>query len=188
VLLARDAQTAARWSLQLQRQEFTKVYLARVLGDFPSQPVRVSAPIACVSRQRGQHAVSPTGKAASSLFSKLSYNGHTSLVQCQPLTGRTHQLRIHLQHAGYAIYNDCLYGGQLYPSNTYSCSSTALQGERREDCMDCRLQSYYTGQRRCLSIALHASRYSGPGFSFEAPLPDWAADDFDTQSEPALPD
>ena len=188
MLLARDGQTASRWSLQLQRHEFTKIYIARVLGDFPAEPVRVSAPIACVSRQRGQHAVSATGKAASSLFTKLSFNGHTSLVQCQPLTGRTHQLRIHLQHAGHAIYNDCLYGGRLYQSNTYACSSTGLQGEERDGCMDCRLQSYYSGQRRCLSIALHAWRYSGPGFSFEAPLPDWAADSFDTQLELPLAD
>lgn len=39
----------------------------------------------------------------------MSFNGKTSLVKCFPKTGRTHQIRIHLQYLGYPIVNDPLY-------------------------------------------------------------------------------
>jgi len=39
------------------------------------------------------------------------------LVKCMPKTGRTHQIRVHLQHLGYPIANDPCYGGSLFESN-----------------------------------------------------------------------
>ncbi|KAJ8435671.1 hypothetical protein Cgig2_014252 [Carnegiea gigantea] len=49
------------------------------------------------------------GKAACTKFRRISTNGEYSIVQCEPLTGRTHQIRVHLQHAGHPIGNDMLY-------------------------------------------------------------------------------
>ncbi len=50
-----------------------------------------------------------TGKEARTEFERISFNGKTSVVKCYPKTGRTHQIRIHLQYLGHPIVNDPLY-------------------------------------------------------------------------------
>lgn len=54
-------------------------------------------------------------KPALTTFERLWYDARTdtSLVRCVPLTGRTHQIRAHLQHTGYPIANDAAYGGRV---------------------------------------------------------------------------
>lgn len=49
------------------------------------------------------------GKHCKTVFERLSYNGETSVVRCRPLTGRTHQIRVHLRFLGYPIANDPTY-------------------------------------------------------------------------------
>lgn len=57
--------------------------------------------------------------SAASVFRLVKYDpiSDTSLVECRPLTGRTHQLRVHLWWLGYPIANDNAYGGRLYHHN-----------------------------------------------------------------------
>ncbi|XP_048138423.1 RNA pseudouridine synthase 7-like isoform X2 [Rhodamnia argentea] len=49
------------------------------------------------------------GKAACTKFTRISTNGTHSIVLCEPVTGRTHQIRVHLQFSGHPIANDMLY-------------------------------------------------------------------------------
>ena len=49
------------------------------------------------------------GKDSHTDMERISYNGATSLVKCTPYTGRTHQIRVHLQWLGYPIVNDPKY-------------------------------------------------------------------------------
>jgi len=51
------------------------------------------------------------GKPAETRFTLLASSGDRSLIACQPITGRTHQIRAHLAHDGYPIVGDKLYGG-----------------------------------------------------------------------------
>ena len=46
---------------------------------------------------------SKQGKKSLTKFRNLHFNGSTSLIECQPITGRTHQIRVHLQHLGFPI-------------------------------------------------------------------------------------
>lgn len=52
------------------------------------------------------------GKKARTLFEMRERFEFSSLIQCRPLTGRTHQIRVHLQKAGYPIVGDAKYGGR----------------------------------------------------------------------------
>lgn len=53
-----------------------------------------------VSYKIGVCKVSPKGKECTTTFQKLGYNGSSSVVLCKPLTGRMHQIRVHLQYLG----------------------------------------------------------------------------------------
>jgi len=73
-------------------------------------------PVGIVSYKGAIHACKADGKTAISTFKSLGYDSSsdTSLLQCNPFTGRTHQLRLHLQFIGNPIANDPCYGGVLF--------------------------------------------------------------------------
>jgi hypothetical protein len=76
----------------------------------------LQCPIGVLSHRDGVHACDPAGKPSLSGFRMLGYCAQTdtSLVECRPYSGRTHQLRLHLQFLGNPIANDPCYGGQLF--------------------------------------------------------------------------
>ncbi|HET6629417.1 MAG TPA: RluA family pseudouridine synthase [Woeseiaceae bacterium] len=90
-----------------------KNYLALVAGDWQSGEQLVEAPLYVHHRAGGERhvLVHEKGKAAATRF-RLSrrYGGRWSLLQCQPLTGRTHQVRVHAAHAGHPLVVDDRYG------------------------------------------------------------------------------
>lgn len=88
--------------------------------------IEVDAPVEMVDPENGIRIVSATGKPSRSRFQLLSYDSvsSTSLISCAPLTGRGHQLRVHLQWLGFPIDGDLSYGG--WPVNS-DCSGTAIQ-------------------------------------------------------------
>jgi 23S rRNA-/tRNA-specific pseudouridylate synthase len=73
-----------------------------------------------------QHGSPAYGKPALTFFRRLSVSadGRTTLVECHPRTGRTHQIRAHLAHLGHPIANDALYGG-TFPG-PLSCRGMAV--------------------------------------------------------------
>lgn len=58
----------------------------------------------------GRHRVDPAGKPAETEFRVLQTSGNRALVEARPYTGRTHQIRLHLQAAGCPVVGDELYG------------------------------------------------------------------------------
>lgn len=77
--------------------------------------IKFSAPILVQDVIKGVRAVDPKGKEAASTFELLAYNEEEdiSLVLATPITGRQHQLRVHLQGLGFPIQNDTLYNGEI---------------------------------------------------------------------------
>jgi hypothetical protein len=83
--------------------------------DSPALVLR--CPLGVVSFRNGNYACVPDGRECVSIFRTVGdYDEHTdtSLVECRPVTGRTHQLRLHLQLLGCPIANDPCYGGSLF--------------------------------------------------------------------------
>lgn len=74
-----------------------------------SGEVECEEPVITVEPKLGLNRVKKDGKPAKTLFRRLSTNGQTSIVHCTPVTGRTHQIRVHLQYLGHPIVNDPIY-------------------------------------------------------------------------------
>lgn len=91
--------------------------MCRVDGEFPQGKLVCEEPILVVSFKIGLCRVDPKGKECRTVFERLSFNGKTSVVRCFPLTGRTHQIRVHLQYLGFPILNDPIYGSSAWGPN-----------------------------------------------------------------------
>jgi 23S rRNA pseudouridine955/2504/2580 synthase len=89
-----------------------KNYLALVVGDWQLGEQLVDAPLKVTHRQRGERhvVVAADGKPAKTRIRLSRTFGKFSLLQCQPLTGRTHQIRVHAAHMGHPIAGDERYG------------------------------------------------------------------------------
>jgi 23S rRNA pseudouridine955/2504/2580 synthase len=89
-----------------------KNYLALVLGDWQLGEQLIDKPLLVTNRKGGERhvVVSPEGKTAQTRVRLSRTYREYSLVQCSPLTGRTHQIRVHLQSVGFPIAGDERYG------------------------------------------------------------------------------
>ncbi len=89
-----------------------KNYLALVVGDWQYGEQCIDVPLLVTNRKGGERhvVVSNKGKPAETRVSLSRTYGVYSLLQCAPRTGRTHQIRVHLQHAGHPILGDERYG------------------------------------------------------------------------------
>ncbi len=89
-----------------------KNYLALAVGDWQQGEQLIDAPLKVTHRQGGERhvIVSPEGKPAQTRFRLSRRYGEYSLMQCGPLTGRTHQIRVHAQYAGFPLAGDERYG------------------------------------------------------------------------------
>jgi 23S rRNA pseudouridine1911/1915/1917 synthase len=102
---------------QLQARSVKREYLALVWGT-PNVSGRIEAAVGRHPRDRIKMAVSeaPSAKPAITHFTRLASGAldrrPVSLMRCQLETGRTHQIRVHMQSIGFALVGDALYGKQ----------------------------------------------------------------------------
>ena len=94
----------------LLRDGVSKVYYAAVDGDI-RRPGGICAPIGRVSGSIIKREVRDDGQRAETLFSPVLWGNGRTLLKVTLLTGRTHQIRVHMAHMGYPLCGDELYGG-----------------------------------------------------------------------------
>lgn len=108
LVVARNVSAQAALVRQLADRSMRRTYLAVVQGD-PQGGGRVDAPIGRDPLVRTRMAVSRRGKDARTAFRVLERYGRAALVECRLETGRTHQIRVHMQHIRHPLVGDPVY-------------------------------------------------------------------------------
>jgi len=138
MFVGKTSKEAEDISAKLRGRTVRKEYIARVKGRFPNGEgwegdemrggiVKCEEPILQISPILGLNRARASGKSAKTLFRRIAYypakseslsalpgtedEGY-SVVHCLPLTGRTHQIRVHLQFLGHPISNDPIYSNR----------------------------------------------------------------------------
>lgn len=110
VLIAKNHPTAQKLNDDIKNQKVKKEYIAVVNG-VPAPPRgRICVPIRRLEKSVILRCVAADGKEAITDYTTEKKMNGLSLVRLYPLTGRTHQLRVHLSYIGVPIYGDDLYG------------------------------------------------------------------------------
>jgi len=99
-------------SLQLQDKTMGRYYLAVISPLLKEEETLIDKPIGRSSQNRLKMAISESGKSAKTMFRKLALSNDASseLIVCKLFTGRTHQIRVHLESISRHILGDHLYG------------------------------------------------------------------------------
>jgi 23S rRNA pseudouridine1911/1915/1917 synthase len=130
---ARNQETATLLQKQFADRKTKKVYMA-VLDGIPKLPkAQLNLPIGRNPAAPSTFKVDTKGKSAITKYDVLEENGHLALVRLQPLTGRTHQLRVHMKYLNTPILGDRVYGkasDRLY-LHAKSLEITIPVGDRR---------------------------------------------------------
>lgn len=164
ICFAKNEHSHRYLSQLFQDRKAAKFYLAIVQG-IPLKPAfSITAPIEAHPVQKGRMCISRKGKPAHTDYETLRVWKNFSLLKIQIHTGRTHQIRVHLQHIGHPVVGDAFYG---------SGESLFLSSFKKKF----KLSEKEEAERPLLNrLALHASSLrftaeNGTGMIIEAPLP-----------------
>jgi 23S rRNA pseudouridine1911/1915/1917 synthase len=117
ILIARDNQTHRLLADLFKRGDIGRFYEVVVKGTPDTDRGLIDAPIARGSVNRKKMEVSQGGKEARTEFELIDRLGQYAHLRCKLLTGRTHQIRVHLAYIGHPVLGDRLYGGRRRPGD-----------------------------------------------------------------------
>jgi len=112
MVVAKNNEAHEALSLQLQDKTMGRYYLAVVTPPLKEEETLIDRPIGRSAQNRLKMAISESGKSAKTMFRKLlpSHDSSCELIVCKLFTGRTHQIRVHLESISRHILGDHLYG------------------------------------------------------------------------------
>ncbi len=103
---------ASKQLIQLFKdKQIEKKYWAIVAGHFDKKEFIISAPLKSTGKNK-QALIGFAGRKALTKFKIIKETKNLSLLECQPITGRTHQIRSHLKFVNHPVINDHIYGGK----------------------------------------------------------------------------
>ena len=114
LVVAKNEKAHARLAKQFFDHTISRRYVALVWGNFAEDEGTITGNIARSRHDRLKMAVYPDGeegKHAVTHYKVLRRYGYVTLVECRLETGRTHQIRVHMEYIGHPLFNDERYGG-----------------------------------------------------------------------------
>ncbi len=116
LLIAKKRAVLRHLHAELQAGRVDKTYLALVQGRWPRHLQQVDAPLRKNELVSGERMVNvdQRGKAARTMFRVRQRFADCTLLEVKPVTGRTHQIRVHARHVGHAIAGDGKYGSREF--------------------------------------------------------------------------
>jgi len=114
LLVAKTELAQAKLAAEFFNHTIHRRYIALVWGDFPQDEGTIEGNIGRSAKDRKVMDVYPSGshgKHAITHWKVMERFGYVTLTECRLETGRTHQIRVHLQHIGHPLFNDAVYGG-----------------------------------------------------------------------------
>lgn len=158
--IARNPEAYRHLSMQFEAREVNKTYHAVADGRHDFQDVVVTARIQ--KMPDGVAKLGSKGKDAETWFHTMRVFSHHTLISCKPVTGRMHQIRVHLASLGAPITGDELYGGKPFMVSSVKRNFRVKKGTEEQPLM----------QRMALhALALEFKGLDGKDIRCEAPYP-----------------
>ena len=121
LVLAKTQKAMSDLAKQFFNHTVHRRYIALVWGDFENEEGTITGHVGRHQRFRKLFTTYPDGeygKDAITHYKVLERFNYVSLVECRLETGRTHQIRVHMQHIGHPLFNDDFYGGDKVVKGT----------------------------------------------------------------------
>lgn len=121
----------AKNGLVMKNTELRKDYYAVCEGEVPEEGIKVGNIALCENSRIKRRVVTEGGEYAETHFWRIAFDGKHSLVKFNLVTGRTHQIRVHMSDMGHPLAGDDLYGGSLefIPRQALHCKSVSLNNK-----------------------------------------------------------
>jgi 23S rRNA pseudouridine955/2504/2580 synthase len=110
--IAKNPEAYRHLSIQIEKRKVTKIYHAVVDDIHSFENILIDKPI--LKMDEGMVKIAREGKDAQTFFSSIRSYKFNTLVECRPVTGRMHQIRIHLTCINAPITGDLMYGGKMF--------------------------------------------------------------------------
>jgi len=121
IMIAKNNKAHEILSKQLEEKKAYRVYIALVWGVINNDTGTIDAPIGRSTKDRKKMAVVSDGKKAITHFKVLERYKNATLIELKLETGRTHQIRVHMDYINYPIVNDPVYGRKKLIDETGQC-------------------------------------------------------------------
>jgi tRNA pseudouridine32 synthase/23S rRNA pseudouridine746 synthase len=142
--LRKDAERALK--IQFQERETKKVYYARVFGHIKEKTGCIDFPLIKDIENPPKHKVDlVSGKQCKTFYEVVSYGERSTLVKLMPVTGRTHQLRLHMMALGHPILGDDFYADP---------TSLAMSARLLLHASEITIRHPYTKKTVCFEVAV----------------------------------
>lgn len=118
LVIAKNNDVHEALAKQFQNREVTRIYEAIVEGELEHEQGLIDAPIGRDPNRRTSMTVLDSGKAAKTKFKVLKHLLGATYVQCELITGRTHQIRVHMSYINHPLIGDEKYGAKAIKEST----------------------------------------------------------------------